>query len=75
MSLVKSNFMSVVKKQYIFKLQACSKFFLIIIATQIIGMLFALTNAGGNMSTSNSIYILILIEILLCKYLYLLLPV
>lgn len=56
MSLVKSNFMSVVKKQYIFKLQACSRFFLIIIGTQIIGMLFALTNAGGTIATSNDIY-------------------
>lgn len=56
MSLVKSNFMSVVKKQYVFKLQGFSKFFFIIIATQIIGMLFALTNAGGNISTSNDIY-------------------
>lgn len=56
MSLVKNNFMSVVKKQYFYKLQGFSKFFLIIIATQIIGMLFALTNAGGMMSTSNEIY-------------------
>jgi len=56
MSLVKSNFMAVVKKQYMFKLQGFSKFFFIIIVTQIIGMLFALSNAGGMMSTSNDIY-------------------
>jgi hypothetical protein len=56
MSLVKSNLMSVVKKQYVFKLQSFSKFFLIIIATQIIGMLFTLTNAGGNSFTANDIY-------------------
>ncbi len=56
MSLVKNNLVAVVKKQYIYKLQGFSKFFLIIIATQIIGMLFALTNAGGMMSTSNDIY-------------------
>ncbi|MCJ7691454.1 MAG: hypothetical protein MUO60_19395 [Clostridiaceae bacterium] len=56
MSLVKSNFMAVVKKQYMFKLQGFSKFFFIIIVTQTIGMLFALSNAGGMMSTSNDIY-------------------
>jgi hypothetical protein len=56
MSLVKSNFMSVVKQQCIFKLHSFSKFFFIVITTQIIGMFFALTNAGGNISTSNEIY-------------------
>lgn len=56
MSLVKNNFMSVVKKQYFYKIQGFSKFFLIIIATQIIGMLFALTNAGGTIGSSNEIY-------------------
>jgi hypothetical protein len=56
MSLVKSNFMSVVKKQYIYKLKGYSKFFLTIIITQIIGMVFTLSNAGGNAATSNGIY-------------------
>jgi len=56
MSLAKSNLMSVVKKQYMYKLKGCSKFFLTIAIVQIIGMLFALTNAGGNMATSNSVY-------------------
>lgn len=56
MSLVNSDLFSVVKKQYLYKLKGCSKFFYIIIATQIIGMLFTLTNAGGNMATSNGLY-------------------
>lgn len=56
MSLVKSDFISVVKKQYIYKLNGFSKFFLMIIFTQVLGMLFALTNAGGNMATSTNIY-------------------
>ncbi|MFT5872031.1 MAG: hypothetical protein ACI8WT_000958 [Clostridium sp.] len=56
MSLVKSNFMSVVKKQYAFKLQGFSKFFLVIIATQIVGMLFNLTNAAVTMGTSHEAY-------------------
>jgi hypothetical protein len=48
--------MSVVKKQYMFKLFSSSKFFLAIIVTQIIGILFVLTNAGGSMSSNNDIY-------------------
>ncbi|MBK5242300.1 hypothetical protein [Clostridium sp.] len=56
MSLVKNNFISVVRKQYGFKLQGFSKFFFIIIVTQIIGMLFTMSNAGGMTSTSNETY-------------------
>jgi hypothetical protein len=56
MYLVKSDFMAVVKKQYMFKLQGFSKFFFIIIVTQILGMLFTLTNAGGTMGTSHETY-------------------
>ena len=56
MSLVNNNLMSVVKKQYVFKLQSFSRFFLVIIVTQILGMLFALSNAGGMSATSNDIY-------------------
>jgi hypothetical protein len=56
MSLVNNNLMTVVKKQYVFKLQSFSRFFLVIIATQILGMLFSLTNAGGMSASSNEIY-------------------
>jgi hypothetical protein len=56
MSLAKSNLMSVTRKQYGFKLQTFSKFFIVIIVTQILGMFFAISNAGGQSSTSTGMY-------------------
>ena len=53
MSLMKSNLIHIVKKQYLYKLQGCSKFFLVMIIMQIVGMIFSICNIGSMSCTSN----------------------
>lgn len=56
MSSARSNLLSVAKKQYFFKLKACSVFFLSLVITQMLGIIFSLSGQGGRMSTHSGTY-------------------
>jgi len=53
MSLTKNNLLTIAKKQYLYKLQGCSKFFLVMIIMQILGMIFSIGGLSGMSSTSD----------------------
>jgi len=62
MSLTKNNLLPIVKKQYLYKLQSCSKFFLVMVIVQIIGILFSISNMISRSYTSDGILTFALME-------------
>jgi len=62
MSLTKNNLLPIVKKQYLYKLQGCSKFFLVMVIVQIIGILFTICNMTSKSYTSDGVLTFMLLE-------------
>ena len=53
MFLMKNNLMPIVKKQYLYKLQTCSRLFVVMIIFQIVGMIFSISGLSGMSATSD----------------------